>query len=127
MSTSPVMKPPFSEESVDTIGPLLVDRRTKASGLQDLAASFASFTRTGSLEPWTMPYEEIILVLDGEVRLDVGGTDTAVVGHAGDLITLQKGTTVTVSGDAGTRLLACVTPANWRDIADAMPSEAEPY
>jgi ethanolamine utilization protein EutQ len=111
MSTSPVRNLPFDSSLAERHGPLLVDQRTRASGLVDLAAGFVDFPDGGTSAEWTTPYEEVIHVLAGELSVTV---DTQIVrGRPGDVLTIAKGTTVTYGGTRGTRVFFSLVPADW--------------
>ncbi|MBO9523120.1 MAG: DUF861 domain-containing protein [Nocardioidaceae bacterium] len=102
---------PFDAEFTARNGPAAIDRRSKPSGLTELSAGFLEFTETGATEPWTLPYEEVLYVIEGELTLTHEGTD--IVAKTGDLVTLEKGATVVYAGTQGTRLLFSLVPANW--------------
>ncbi|MGV9868383.1 cupin domain-containing protein [Rhodococcus koreensis] len=109
MTTSPVQSMPFNPEFTDTHGPIVIDRRSRASALTELAVGFAEFAVTGAIEPSALPYEEVLYVLEGELTLTQG--EEKLVCTTGELITLEAGAVVTVAGTAGTRLLYSLTPA----------------
>jgi len=116
MTISPVRNMPFDAEFTATNGPLAVDRRSKASGLTELSTGFVEFTESGATDPWTLPYEETLYVIEGRLTLACDGDE--VVGSPGDLITLERGTTVVYSGTAGTRLVFSLVPANWLETME---------
>jgi ethanolamine utilization protein EutQ (cupin superfamily) len=111
MSTSPVRNLPFDSSLSENHGPLLVDQRTRASGLVDLGAGFVDFPDGGTSAQWTTPYEEVIYVLTGE--LTVAADAQSVRGRPGDVLTIAKGTTVTYGGTRGTRVFFSLVPADW--------------
>jgi ethanolamine utilization protein EutQ (cupin superfamily) len=117
VATSAVRKLTFDADRTEVHGPLLVDQRTRGSGLNELGAGFVDFPDGGTSSPWTTPYEEVIYVVAGKFMLTADG-DT-LVGRPGDLITIAKGTTVTYGGEAGTRVLFSLVPADW---AERMPA-----
>lgn len=113
---TPVAKiPPYDARHADRNGPVAIDRRSSATGLDQLATGFAEFTTAGSVGPDTIAYEETLYLLAGELTVSSGGDQ--IVGRAGDLITVEKGTTVMFTGTPGTRFLYSVVPGNWRDTA----------
>lgn len=107
---------PFDAEFTASNGPLAIDRRSKPSGLRELSAGFVEFTETGATEPWTLPYEEVLYVVQGELTLTHG--EEQVVAQAGDLVTLEKGATVVYAGTAGTRLVFSLVPADWLEAQE---------
>ncbi|MFT4008607.1 MAG: cupin domain-containing protein [Nocardioidaceae bacterium] len=115
-STSPVRNLPFDDTYTAADGPAGIDRRTKPSGLVELSAGFVTFETAGSTDPWTLPYEEVFYVIDGELTIHCDGA--AVVGRPGDVLTLEKGITVVYEGAAGTRVFFSLVPANWLELRD---------
>jgi len=101
----------FDAANSATNGPASVDRRTKSSGLIDLSAGIITFTESGATDPWTLPYEEVIYVIEGHVTVHHDGR--TIEGHVGDVLTLEKGITVVYEGTSGTRAFFALVPANW--------------
>jgi len=104
-----------------TFGPTFSDRMTAGSGLTELGCGFMEFAETGTTEPWTLPYEEVLLVLSGSLDLDVveDGATERVTAEQGQIVTLAKGSTVTYGGSAGTRLYWSMVPQDWHVAAGA--------
>ena len=96
-------------------GPTFSDRMTAGSGLTELGCGFMEFAETASTDEWTLPYEEVLLVLAGTLRLGVveAGATSEVVVEEGQIVTLAKGSTVTYSGEAGTRMYWSLVPQDW--------------
>jgi len=117
MNTSSVSVPRYLEEQDKAFGPAMIEHRTADSGLRELGTYFMVFTSDEPGEPWTVHYEETIYVIEGQARLIVvdEGAERTVVGDAGDLIVIPKGSTVRYGASAGTRLLLSISPVNWRD------------
>ena len=92
-------------------GPVIIDRRTPGSGLSELSSGFVDFEVGGSTEPWTLQYEEAFYVISGEMKLHFG--DEVVVGRPGDVLSIEKGTTVVYEGTEGTRAFFSLVPADW--------------
>jgi ethanolamine utilization protein EutQ len=113
MSTSSnvVRVMPFDAEFTAENGPVKVDRRTKPSGLTELSAGFVTFPEGGATDPWTLPYEEVFYVIEGELTLHLEGRP--IVAGAGEVVTLEKGVTVVYEGTPGTRAFFSLVPANW--------------
>lgn len=93
--------------------PAHLDRRTRASGLTELAAGFVTFPDGGELGPWTLPYEEVFYVISGVLSLHIDGK--TVSGEAGAVLSLEKGATVIYAGTPGTRVFYSLVPANWME------------
>ena len=108
MTMRTVLNLPIDEQYVETRGPMKVDRRSRASGLTEMATGFSEFVETTSYGPETLPYDETLYVLDGELTVTYAGSE--IVGRPGDLLSLERGSTITVKGVRGTRLLYSVAP-----------------
>lgn len=122
MPTTPVRNEQRADRFLETHGPLAVDRRSRGSALTALAGGFAEFTDSSPAEPTTLPYEELLYVIEGEITLTVG--DQVITGSTGDFLTLEKGATVVFAGTPGTRLFYAVSPADWESrepAADEAP------
>lgn len=118
MSTaSPVRNMPFDQEFTGVNGPVAIDRRSKPTRLTELSAGFITFTESGTTEPWTLPYEEVFYVIEGELTLHLG--EERIVGRPGDVLTLEEGVTVTYEGTAATRAFFSLVPADWLEKSQA--------
>lgn len=116
MSETPVRLAPFNTDFTAENGPVKVERRSKPSGLTELSAGMVHFPEAGSTDPWTLPYEEAFYVIEGCLTLHCDGQ--AVVARAGDVVTLEKGSTVVYEGEAGTRAFFSLVPANWLELLE---------
>lgn len=86
----------------------LVDVITAEHG-SPMAAGFLSFHK-GSF-PWTLTYDEIEFVLEGEIHIGTGqGT---VVGKPGDVLYIPKGTQITFGTPGWAKILYVTYPAEW--------------
>lgn len=113
-SNEPVRVMPFDAEFTAENGPVKVDRRSKPSALTQLSAGFVDFPEAGRTDTWTLPYEEVFYVIEGELTLHVG--DHAIVAAADEVVTIEKGATVVYEGSAGTRAFFSLVPANWLEL-----------
>lgn len=95
-----VKRPDMNIRTVDVI----TDRDGSPMG-----AGFMSF-ENGSF-PWTLNYDEIDFVLDGELEIRVG--DESFIGHPGDLIFIPRGTSILFCTRSFARFLYVTFPANW--------------
>jgi ethanolamine utilization protein EutQ len=111
LSSNPVRMMPFDEAFTAENGPVKVDRRSKPSELVELSAGFVTFPAGGATDPWTLPYEEVFYVVEGELTIHLDGTP--IIAAAGDVVTLEKGVTVVYEGAPGTRAFFSLVPANW--------------
>ncbi len=104
---------PEDDEHRSPVGTGFANRLTRKIGFTDLSAGFMEFTESGEGDPWTAPYEEVLYVVSG--RLDLRTPDGRhETGLPGDVLTIEKGATVTYDGSAGTKLFFALTPANWQ-------------
>lgn len=90
----------------------LRDVVTSADGLP-MAAGVMSL-RAGSF-PWTLDYDEVEYVLEGELHITLSGRVT--VGRPGDVIAIPKGSSITFGTPSWARFLYVTHPADWADRA----------
>lgn len=81
---------------------------TAADGMA-MAAGVLSL-REGSF-PWTLQYDEVQYVLEGELHITRGGD--LVVGRPGDIIAVPKGSSITFGTPSWARFLYVTYPADW--------------
>jgi len=62
--------------------------------------------------PWTLEYDEIDIVLEGELVITRGGE--VVRGGSGDVIYIPKGSSIEFSTPAGVRFVYVTYPADWQ-------------
>ncbi len=74
-----------------------------------IGAGYMSFEQ-GAF-PWTLNYDEIDIVLEGELVIRVGDCDYS--GHEGDIIYIPKGTSIQFSTPTRCRFAYVTFPANW--------------
>ncbi len=86
----------------------LRDVVTAADGLP-MSAGVMSL-RAGSF-PWTLDYDEIEYVLEGELHITLA--DQVVVGRPGDVIAVPKGSSITFGTPSWARFLYVTYPADW--------------
>lgn len=63
--------------------------------------------------PWTLNYDEIDLVLDGELHIRHEGK--TIVGKAGDVLFIPKGSAIEFGSPTAVRFFYVAHPANWQD------------
>jgi ethanolamine utilization protein EutQ len=66
--------------------------------------------REGSF-PWTLHYDEVEYVLEGELHVTRGGE--RVVGRPGDVIAVPRGSSITFGTPSWARFLYVTHPADW--------------
>jgi ethanolamine utilization protein EutQ len=87
-----------------------VDVVTSADGAP-IAAGFLTLTR--GCFPWTLTYDEVQYVIEGELHL--GTPDGTVVGRPGDVLYVPKGTSITFGTPSWARFLYVTFPADWEE------------
>ncbi|KZK98046.1 MULTISPECIES: cupin domain-containing protein [unclassified Pseudovibrio] len=75
-----------------------------------MAAGFAEFD--GCEVEWTVLYDEIVYVIEGEFRL--GTKDGELTAQAGDVMWIPEGTSLVYRGTKA-RIFYTVHPGNWKD------------
>ncbi|QQS16586.1 MAG: ethanolamine utilization acetate kinase EutQ [Neisseriales bacterium] len=63
--------------------------------------------------PWTLNYDEIDLVLEGE--LHIRHENKTIVGKAGDVLFIPKGSAIEFGSPTAVRFFYVAHPANWQD------------
>lgn len=74
-----------------------------------MAAGYMTLTK-GEF-PWTLTYDEIQIVLEGELHL--GGDAGGKVGRAGDILFVPKGSRITFGTPTWAKFVYVTFPANW--------------
>ncbi len=86
----------------------LRDVITSADGMP-MSAGVMSL-REGSF-PWTLDYDEVEYVLEGELHITTG--DQVAVGRPGDVIAVPKGSSITFGTPSWAKFLYVTYPADW--------------
>ncbi len=60
---------------------------------------------------WTLNYDEVDYIIEGTLEIIIDGRK--VIGHAGDIILIPKGSTIQFSSPGFSRFMYVVYPANW--------------
>jgi ethanolamine utilization protein EutQ len=76
-----------------------------------MAAGYMTITQ-GSF-PWTLNYDEVQIVLEGELHL--GGDAGGKVGRPGDILYVPKGSHITFGTPTWAKFVYVTFPANWED------------
>lgn len=82
-----------------------------------LAAGYMALnaqTPGGGVFPWTLTYDEIDIVLEGELVITREGEQ--VRGAPGDVIFIPKGSAITFGTPSYARFVYVVYPANWSEL-----------
>lgn len=86
----------------------VVDVITEADG-SPMAAGYMTMTK-GEF-PWTLTYDEVQVVLEGELHL--GGEAGGKVGRPGDILYVPKGSSITFGTPNWVKFVYVTFPANW--------------
>ncbi|MHA7860868.1 cupin domain-containing protein [Tessaracoccus sp. Y36] len=76
-----------------------------------MAAGYLTLTK-GSF-PWTLTYDEIQIVLEGELHL--GGDGGGQIGRPGDILYVPKGSSITFGTPSWAKFIYVTFPANWEE------------
>lgn len=76
-----------------------------------VAAGYMSITK-GEF-PWTLTYDEVQVVLEGELHL--GGEAGGKIGRPGDVLFVPKGSSITFGTPSWAKFVYVTFPANWED------------
>jgi len=93
----------------DIAGTFAVAEISNANLGSDLGTGFARFT--GVRFSWTTSYDEVVTVLDGELRLHIGGE--VFVLKPRDTMWVPKGTSLDYEADSALTFYA-IYPSNWQ-------------
>lgn len=85
---------------------------TDVIGSADKSSIAAGFMQwENSRFPWTLNYDEIDVVLEGELHITCGGQTS--IGKPGDVMLIPKGSSVEFSSPAKVRFVYITYPADW--------------
>jgi len=88
------------------------DGSPMAAGYMTLDAARGG-PKGGAELPWTLSYDEIDVVLEGELVITRGAE--VVRGGPGDVIFIPKGSRITFGTPGHTRFVYVAFPANWNE------------
>lgn len=80
----------------------------------NLAAGFMIFEKSNL--PWTLTYDEIDYVVEGDFELRVG--NKVFKGKPGDVISIPKGTSVVFGSPSRAKVFYVTYPANWEEMSN---------
>ena len=89
----------------------LADVITGARG-SPMAAGFMTWEK-GSF-PWTLDYDEIDYVIEGQLEIRMGGQ--VVIGNPGDVIHIPRGSSISFGSPSFARVFYVTFPADWADV-----------
>ncbi len=96
---------PPPEMSVNTVDVVTADDGSP------VAAGYMTLTK-GSF-PWTLTYDEVQIVLEGELHL--GGEAGGQIGYPGDVLYVPRGSSITFGTPSWAKFVYVTFPANWED------------
>jgi len=106
-----VIMDPFGEGlAAPSMNVRLKDVITSADG-STMAAGYMALEQ-GEF-PWTLTYDEVDIVLEGELVIRRDGK--AVAGRAGDVIFIPKGSSITFGTPSHARFVYVAFPVNWNE------------
>lgn len=88
----------------------IVDVVTAEDG-SSMAAGFMSWEKC--FFPWTLTYDEVDLILEGELHIRCDGE--TVIGKAGDVIFIPKNSSIEFGTPTKVKFLYVAYPANWQE------------
>ena len=65
--------------------------------------------------PWTLTYDEIDYIIEGRLEIIIDGRK--IVGEAGDVMLIPKGSKIQFSAPDYAKFVYVVYPANWSELA----------
>jgi len=81
------------------------------AGTTQLGGGYMKFTEDAELADWTLKYDEVLFVTDGELEVESEGNSTRARG--GQAILIPEGAKVTYRGKAGTVGFFVLWPFDW--------------
>jgi ethanolamine utilization protein EutQ (cupin superfamily) len=111
---------PFNPDHTTDYGAQHTDDRYKSSSLKSLGTSFYVFNEDSSTGTLTLGYEELLYIIEGEMTLTVteNGDTYTVEGKPGDVLAIEKDSTLSYAATNGTRALVVFTPLNWEELLE---------
>jgi len=112
---------PFNAEQVTTYERTHTDDRYKSSSLKVMGPSFMTWDEHGSAGRFTINYEEVIYVVEGEVTLTFypeGAAPEVISAVPGDVVTITAGSNLDYSGTKGSKIFVVFSPLNWQELLD---------
>ena len=118
---SEVKNIPFDPEQITTYPRTHTDDRYKNSSLKIIGPSFMTWDEDGSAGRFSVNYEEVVYVVEGDVALTFypeSAEPKVITGVAGDVITIASGSNLDYSGTKGSKIFVVFSPLNWEELLD---------
>jgi ethanolamine utilization protein EutQ len=102
---------PYAE--LDGVPGMELGRVITTPATTSLGGGFSRFTGEAVLADWTLRYDEVFYVIEGELVIESG--QETVRGGPGEVILIPAGTTVTYRAGAGTKAFFVLHPRDWAE------------
>jgi ethanolamine utilization protein EutQ (cupin superfamily) len=102
---------PYAE--LDGVPGMELGRVITTPATTSLGGGFSRFTGEAVLADWTLRYDEVFYVIEGELVISSG--QETVRGGPGEVILIPAGTTVTYRAGAGTKAFFVLHPRDWAE------------
>jgi ethanolamine utilization protein EutQ (cupin superfamily) len=125
MSNPEVKKVPFDRDKVTTYERTHTDDRYQSTSLTSMGPAFMVWDEDGSAGRFTINYEEVIYVVEGEVTLTFypQGTEPEVIdARPGDVVSITAGSNLDYTGTKGSKIFVVFSPLNWQELLDSSQS-----
>jgi ethanolamine utilization protein EutQ len=100
-------------EGLDGVPGMELGRVITTPATTSLGGGFSRFTGECVLADWTLRYDEVFYVIEGELVIESG--QETVRGGPGEVILIPAGTTVTYRAGAGTKAFFVLHPRDWAE------------
>lgn len=111
----------YNPTNVTTYERTHTDDRYKSSALTVMGPSFMTWDETGSAGRFTVNYEEVIYVVEGDVTLTFYPQDRepeVISAVAGDVVTITAGSNLDYTGTKGSKIFVVFSPRNWEELLE---------
>lgn len=101
---------PFSEIAPGMEG----SRGLTAAGFTTLGGGWVRMNGSGELRDWTLKYDEVLFVVQGEAEVEASN-GVKIVARPGESILIGEGTTVTYRARPDTLVFFVLNPRDWNE------------
>jgi ethanolamine utilization protein EutQ len=110
-------------EGLDGVPGMELARVITSPATTGLGGGFSRFTGEAVLADWTLRYDEVFYVIEGELVIESAGQEP-VRGRPGQVILIPAGTTVTYRSGPGTKAFFVLHPRDWADTTSDSDDQA---
>jgi ethanolamine utilization protein EutQ (cupin superfamily) len=100
-------------EGLDGVPGMELARVITTPATTSLGGGFSRFTGEAVLADWTLCYDEVFYVIEGELVIESG--HETIHGGPGEVILIPAGTTVTYRAGPGTKAFFVLHPRDWAE------------